>query len=92
MTTSTQSATAAGLRLELPVSTRQLDTHWAACVPNLGITVFANTEPAARQRMTTALQFLTETAISPGPTTRQEFKEYLQTHAIIFSDLVGPDA
>ena len=92
MTTSTQSATAAGLRLKLPVSTRQLDTHWAACVPNLGITVFANTEPAARQRMTTALQFMIGTAVGPGSAARQEFKEYLQAHGVAWSDPAGPNA
>lgn len=92
MTTQTQSATAAGLRLELPVSTRQLDTHWAAHAPNLGITVFADTEPAARQRMTAALQFLTETAVGPGSAARQEFKEYLQAHGVAWSAPAGIDA
>lgn len=92
MTTLTQTATAAGLRLELPVSTQQLETRWAAHAHNLGITVFAATEPTARQRMTTALQFLTETAISPGPITRQEFKEYRQAHGVAWSDPAGPNA
>ena len=84
MSTSTQSTAAAGRRLELPVSTRKLETHWAAHAPNRGITVFAATEPAARQRMNAARRFRTETAVGPGSAARQEFKEYPKPTASSF--------
>jgi len=62
MNTATQTATASGLRLELSVSPRRLESYWAAQAPNLGVPVFADTEPEVRERMNAALRFMTETA------------------------------
>ena len=91
MTIKTQTTTAAGLRLELSVSTRRLESPWAAQAHNLGVTVFADTEPEVRERMNAALRFITETAVGPGPAERKRFKEYLRSHSVACTDKTEPN-
>ena len=91
MNTATQSAEAPGLRLELSVTARRLESPWAAQAPNLSVTVFAATEPEVRERMNAALRFMTETAVGQGAAERERFKAYLRYRGLAWSETTKPN-
>ena len=71
---------------------QRLDDYYAAHTQNLGVTVFADTIPAARQRLEQSLHFLAETALRDGPHGRANFKAYLRERGLAVIESASPPA
>ena len=76
---------AANFEINLQVKTQDLGDYWAASARGLGVTVFADTESAALERMDTAIKFLTTSAVAESKIGVEEFKEYLNSRGVQYS-------
>lgn len=83
--------TKATFEINLQVKTQDLGDYWAASARGLGVTVFADTEPAALARMDTAVKFLTTTAVAGSRTGAEQFKEYLNSRGVHYSYTERPN-
>ena len=72
-------------KINLQVKTQDLGEYWAASAQQLGITVFADTEAAAVDRMGTAIDFLATNAVGGSKEGVEQFKEYLSLREVQYS-------
>ena len=72
-------------KMNLQVKTQDLGEYWAASAQQLGITVFADTEDAALDRMGTAIHFLVTNAVDGSKEGAEQFKEYLSLRKVQYS-------
>ena len=83
--------TKVAFEINLQVKTQDLGDYWAASARGLGVTVFADTEPAALARMDTAVKFLTTNAVAGSKTGVDQFKDYLNSRGVQYSYMERPN-
>ena len=81
-----------GLTFTAQPQYRRLDAYYAAHAEKLAVTVFADTIPLARERLTQALYFMAETALKDGPQGRAAFKLYLEMRGLPLADTAAAAA
>lgn len=83
--------TKVSFEVNLQVKTQDLGDYWVASTRGLGVTVFADTEPAALARMDAAIKFLTTTAVAGSKTGVEQFKDYLNSRGVQYSYTERPN-
>lgn len=76
----TQPAATAIFDIDFQAETWRTDNRWNA--RGLGITVYADTEPAAIQSLQQTIQFLGRSVIKQTRAGAEHFKQYLDSHGI----------
>lgn len=74
----------------LKVNTERQGDNWSAHAQGLSVTVYAETAPAARERLERAIRFLTETAVGQSQNAAARWRQNLDARGIEYTYTEGP--